>query len=343
MATAPMRYGGPGEPWQMERHELRGEGPAGQAEQGLSYFLSLFSLGLGAAQVAAPAELARLIGAPDSEKARSLMRLVGARELISGFGLLAQPDNPAWKWLRAGGDIMDIALLSAAMSSPDADKGRLTAALAAVLGITALDIGGGVQQTDLSHLPGPLSALSGVGGPIDVTASITINKPASEVYQFWHNFENLPRFMRHLESVRVLDSRRSHWVASAPAGMSVQWDAEMTEDRPDELIAWRSVEGADVPNSGSVRFTKAQGDRGTEVHVKLQYSPPGGPLGAAVARLFGEEPNQQVHGDLRRFKQVLETGEVVVSSATVDGPNLLQRPAQPPEHYSSNYAERNAR
>jgi uncharacterized membrane protein len=327
----------------MEQHEWQRERRGAPTGDGLSRFLSLFSLGLGAAQLAAPAELSRMIGAPDTEKSRSLMRVVGVRELLSGFGLLAQPDNPAWLWLRAGGDIMDIALLSAAMGAPDADKQRLTATLAAVLGVTALDLSGGIQHTDMGHLPAPLSMLSGVGGPIDVTASITINKPASEVYQFWHNFENLPRFMRHLESVRVLDGRRSHWVASAPAGMSVQWDAEMTEDRPNELISWRAIEGADVPNSGSVQFKPAGGDRGTVVHVNLQYSPPGGPLGAAVARLFGEEPSQQVHGDLRRFKQVLETGEVVVSSATVDGPNLFQRPAQPPEHYSSNYAERNAR
>jgi uncharacterized membrane protein len=123
---------------------------------------------------------------------------------------------------------------------------------------------------------------------------------------------------------------RSHWVAKGPAGTSVEWDAEITEDRPGERIAWRSVEGADVENSGAVSFEAAPGGRGTIVRVELEYNPPGGFLGAGLARLFGEEPGQQVDADLRRFKQVMETGEVVVSEGTVPGTGLMaQRPAQP--------------
>lgn len=166
---------------------------------------------------------------------------------------------------------------------------------------------------------------------MNVKKTITVNGSPEELYSFWHNFENLPRFMRHLESVRVAGDGRSRWKAKAPAGMTVEWDARVTEDRPNELIAWRSLEGADVENSGVVRFTRATGGRGTVITVEIDYSPPGGKAGALVARLFGEEPEQQLQDDLRAFKQVIETGEVVLSEATVEGTHIFQRPAQHPE------------
>jgi len=132
----------------------------------------------------------------------------------------------------------------------------------------------------------------------------------------WRDFSNLPRFMNHLESVQVIDQRRSHWKTKAPAGKSVEWDAEIIEDRPGELIAWRSLEGSQIGNSGVVRFIDAPGDRGTEVHVELEYQPPLGTLGVVFARLLGEEPEQQAADGLRRFKQILETGRVPWSAAT---------------------------
>jgi uncharacterized membrane protein len=125
--------------------------------------------------------------------------------------------------------------------------------------------------------------------------------------------------------VRRLDDRLSHWCAVGPAGMRVEWDAEIVADTENELIAWRSLEGSDVQNSGSVRFSRAPGARGTEVRVQLQYTPPAGALGRSVAWLFGEEPDQQVHEDLHRFKQLMETGEIPLS----EGPGLW-RAAQPP-------------
>jgi uncharacterized membrane protein len=168
------------------------------------------------------------------------------------------------------------------------------------------------------------------GDTNQVRTSMIINRSPEEVYQFWRRLENLPTFMRHLESVSVTGEGRSHWVAKAPAGSSVEWDAEITEDRPNELIAWRSLKGADVDNSGSVRFEPATGGRGTVVHVEMEYNPPGGVLGAIVAKLFGEEPGQQAQESLRCLKQVLETGEVIVSDGTVwDNGFLTQRPAQP--------------
>jgi uncharacterized membrane protein len=144
------------------------------------------------------------------------------------------------------------------------------------------------------------------------------------VYGYWRNFSNFPQFMRHLKQVDVVDDRRSRWTAKAPAGMSVQWDAEIFEDREGEWIAWRSLPGSQIENRGSVAFTPAPGARGTEVRVRLEYRPPAGRFGRAVAMLFGEEPEQQVREDLRRFKQLMETGEIPLS----DGPSMW-RPAQP--------------
>ncbi len=154
---------------------------------------------------------------------------------------------------------------------------------------------------------------------IEVKESVTINKPAQELYDFWRNFENLPQFMKHLESVTVQGDKRSHWKAKAPAGMTVEWDAEITDEQPGEMIAWRSLEKAQVPNRGSVRFKPASGDRGTEVHVEMVYNPPAGKLGAAVAKLFREEPNQQVSGDLRRFKALMEAGEIPTTEGQPHG------------------------
>jgi uncharacterized membrane protein len=147
-----------------------------------------------------------------------------------------------------------------------------------------------------------------------VEHAVTVHgKTPAELYAFWRDFENLPRIMEHLESVEVLDEVRSRWTAKAPAGRTVEWDAEVYNEVPDQLIAWRSLHDADVPNAGSVHFTAVPGGRGTEVRVVLEYDPPAGRLGAAVAKLFREEPDNQVREDLRRFKQLMETGELAVS------------------------------
>jgi uncharacterized membrane protein len=148
-----------------------------------------------------------------------------------------------------------------------------------------------------------------------VEKSIALNREPQECYAMWRNFENLPRFMRHLDSVQLTGENRSHWVAKAPAGTRVEWDAEVTHDEPNALIAWRSLDGADVENAGAVRFLAHPSGRGTIVSVKMQYKPPAGAIGATVAKIFGEEPQMQVREDLRRFKQMMETGEI----ATTEG------------------------
>jgi len=151
---------------------------------------------------------------------------------------------------------------------------------------------------------------------VKVRRSFTIHRSPEECYRSWRNLENLPRFMTHLISVQAVDERRSHWVAKAPAPWGqVEWDAEIIQDTPNELISWRSLRDADVDNAGSVRFRPAPGGRGTEMTVELNYEPPAGRLGITIARLFGEEPRQQIEDDLRKFKQIMETGEI----ATVAG------------------------
>lgn len=153
----------------------------------------------------------------------------------------------------------------------------------------------------------------------EVIKSMTINRPVGELFAFWRDFRNLPIVMSHLESVEMLSEKRSHWKAKAPGGLFVEWDAEIVNERNDALIAWQSCEGSSVANWGAVRFNQAPGNRGTEVTIELEYEPIGGATGIAVAKLFGEEPSQQIDEDLRRFKQVMETGEVPTTTGQPRG------------------------
>lgn len=311
--------------------------------QGLAQGLGWFSVGLGLAELAAPEAVARLIGVEDDEDNVATLRACGLRELASGVGILTTPRPTSLLWGRVAGDVMDLILLGAASSSPATKKDRLAVAAASVLGVTLLDVlaaqrlsasetgmGSGAPR-DRARLPSGRGLLArlphGDAKGIEVTRVITVNRPVDEVYRFWHDFSNLPRFMSHLESVEVRGERRSFWKAKAPAGTTVSWEAETTEDRPNALIAWRSLEGADVDNAGSVRFSQAPGGRGTEVRVELSYRPPAGALGAFVAKLFGEAPEQQIKGDLTRFKQVMETGEVVHSDASIHSGMHAAQPA----------------
>ena len=152
---------------------------------------------------------------------------------------------------------------------------------------------------------------------IFVERAVTVNRPRQEIYQMWRDFENLPRFMQHLEAVQVdeADSGRSHWVARGPLDRRIEWDSEVIEERENELLVWKSLPGSLVESMGRVEFMDAPGGRGTMVRVSMQYNPPAGSRGAAFAKFFGEEPGLQVQEDLRHLKQIMETGEV----PTVDG------------------------
>jgi len=184
-----------------------------------------------------------------------------------------------------------------------------------------------------------LTTARGASEPLHAEKSITINRTAEDLYRFWRDFEHLPRFMKHLDSVSVSSDRRSHWIAHGPADTHVEWDAEITEDRPNELIAWRSLAGADLDNAGTVRFQPATGGRGTVVRVTLDYRPPAGALGLAVAKLFGEAPQQQIEGDLRRFKNIMEAGEIPTTIGQPEGKRsvigAMLKPEQRPDEARS--------
>jgi uncharacterized membrane protein len=154
---------------------------------------------------------------------------------------------------------------------------------------------------------------------IKVEKSTTIQRSPEELFRFWRDLPNLPRFMKHLKSVTVTGDRTSHWVAQGPAGHDVEWDAEIINEHENELIAWKSIEGSEVDNAGSVRFAKDPSGRGTFVRVSLMYHPPAGKLGALVARLFGEDPHLQIQEDLRRFKQLMEAGEIATTEGQSSG------------------------
>lgn len=146
--------------------------------------------------------------------------------------------------------------------------------------------------------------------------TVTINQPREKLYGYWRDFGNLASFMDNVVSVEMFDDMRSHWVVKAPGGKTVEWDALITEDREGELIAWSTAEGADVPNSGRIEFREAQGGRGTVVTATILYDPPGGPIGKLIAKMFQREPAIQARRDLRRFKQLMETGEIATASRT---------------------------
>jgi uncharacterized membrane protein len=276
-------------------------------ERQLGQILGLLSVGLGLAQVLAPRALGRAIGVGDHP---AIMRMVGVREIVTGLGILSERAPGAWAWARVAGDAIDLALLGAATSSPDADPRRIAAATAGVLGVTALDVYSGKRlgATESSE------ALA-----IAVTQTVTINSTPDELYHFWKNLENLPLFMEHLESVSEVNDRVSHWVAKAPAGTSVEWDAEIVDDQPDRSIGWRTLPDSQVTHEGMVSFEPASGGRGTIVRVEMLYVPPAGKVGVWIARMFGEEPALQVADDLRRLKQLLETGEVATTLGQPSG------------------------
>ena len=175
-----------------------------------------------------------------------------------------------------------------------------------------------VLGVSMSDSTAPNSAVAaGHGSRVD--CAVTVLKPAAEVYAYWRDFENLPRFMKHLVDVDTTANGRSHWVAEGPLGLKVEWDAEIISDIPNRVISWRSLPGADVNSAGSVRFEELLQGRGTEVRVELKYDPPAGKVGSAIASLFGASPAHQIHEDLRRFKQIMEAGEIPTTKGQSSG------------------------
>lgn len=313
---------------------IRGQ-PRGRVASGgtgraypLATFLGWFSVGLGALEVLAPGAVARAIGVRPTPAWNGLLQLFGVREISTGAGILKNPSSKEWVGMRVGGDALDLLTLGFALSQSVRPK-RTLAAMGVVLGATMLDLVGSERLAERRKLPARGAA--DTPEPV-VLRSITVGRPVAEVYAFWSDFTNFPRFMQHVESVEALDDKRSRWRATGPAGTRAEWTAEIVERRDGELIAWQTVDEPTLYHTGRVTFHTAPRDEGTVVTVEMRYAPPGGRLGAALLKLFRKEPGQQVIDDLRRFKQVMEIGEVVYSDASAEPGVAAARPhAERPE------------
>ena len=290
--------------------------------------LGAASLGLGLSEVLAPRTVAAVAGVDDTSRSRRVIRALGLRECGHAAALLVGPNKLVWT--RVAGDVLDVAVLLAGVAKQRRGRrGRSTVSALALAGIGAVDLYAALRTTSDNrstgrHANAPRYRI--------LRAAVTVQREPDDVYRFWRDLENLPSFMYHLKSVTAESAERSRWVANAPVGHQVQWEAQITDDQPGTRIAWESLPGSAVQNSGSVDFTPAPGG-GTEVRVTIGYHIPGGVLGKAAATLLGESPEQQVNDDLRRLKQLLETGQVLRSDGSPEGTAAIrqmhQRPAQP--------------
>lgn len=277
-----------------------------------------FSIGLGLTQLIAPRALEGAIGVKRGDGL--VMRLLGARQLINGLGLLTQRRTAYWTGARLAGDLMDLALLGREFAGDDNDRGRLAGATVAVLAATAMDVHATRQ------LAGDVSRQEQVAQVTNVGAAITIDASREALYAYWRRLENMPTIMDHVREVEVIDDVRARWTGSGPRDTTIRWDTEIVEDRPGELIAWRTV-GGPFESSGSVRFLVAPGGRGTEVVVDMHYQLRGGIVGKAVAFLSGREPGIEAARGLRVLKQIFELGEVMKSDASI---HRGMHPGRPP-------------
>ena len=298
--------------------EFRYEAPAGDGLSPLQLGAGMVILGLGIAQLLAPRQVARSTGI---HARPGLVRTSGLLSIASAASILGGGKPAPMGFARLASVALELTLLgrSATHAARRGRGSRLALTGAGVAAAAMLDMSAAIKQGARQTM-GERTTESGA---MAVEKCITINKSPDECYRFWRNFDRFPEFMQHLEAVEKITDTRSHWKAKAPIGASVEWDAEITSDQPGELLAWHSVEGADVDNGGTVRFERAPGGRGTIVRVDMQYKPPGGKAGALVAKLFGENPSQQMDGDLRRFKQLIETGEIT----TTEGQSAGERSA----------------
>jgi uncharacterized membrane protein len=318
------------ETWQRRQETGDGRRRAEESsEQRLARGLGWFSIGLGLAQIGAPRAVARLIGVAGDDETRNTMFAIGLREIASGLGILSRPNPAPFLWSRVGGDVMDLALLGRELNSEGAERPRVAAATAAVLGVTLLDL---YTSQQFSRRPNGAAVGTQQERGVLVKEAVTVKTTPEAAYSFWRDFQNLPRFMSHLASVRATGPNRLHWNAEGPAGLKFEWEAEIMDDRPNELIAWRSVPGGDIESSGSVEFRRAPGDRGTEVIMELRYQPPGGRLVAKLAKFLGKALEVQVERDLRTFKQIMEVGEVVHSDASIHQRPHAARPSTKETH-----------
>ena len=270
--------------------------------------LGWLSVALGLGGLLAPRTMARLSGLQGREP---LLAAVGARELVSGIGLLTRRDKVPWLWARVAGDALDLAILGLASWERDSAAAR-AASTAVVAAITAADVAAAVahQSTNLQVSP---------TRDVYLERSIIVNKTPRECYDWWRDLRNMPRFTRNLQKVTPLDETHSHWVSREFAGTRVEWRSRINEDVPGERILWSATQDSSFAHAGSVTFAPATGGRGTLITASIHYHVPGGPIGAALARFLGPDPIGEVRENLRRFKQLLETGEIATTVGQPSG------------------------
>lgn len=275
-------------------YKPRRGGPRNARADRIARGLGWFGLGMGLAQIFAPRVVCRLVGLPP---APTLTRLCGVRQFASGIVILTQSQRAPWLNGRIAGDLLDLAGLAVAAAAVSSANGRrISVSMAAVAGITALDV---YCSRELTEQRKP--------SPKHVHATIAVDRPPEELYRFWRDLRNLPTVMPHLKSVEVLDGNRSRWSARGRRGGVIVWDSELIDDRPNERLAWRSLEQSRVYNAGSVQFAPIAGARGTRVSVELLYDPPPGTLGASLAKLVGKDPGNEIRADLDAFKRLMES------------------------------------
>jgi uncharacterized membrane protein len=282
--------------------------------------LGWFSIGLGLAELVAPRKMAKATGLTNKS---GLMPLLGIREITSGVGILASERPSPWLWSRVAGDVMDLAVLGSGCISNPRNRTRLAIAGAMVAGVTAVDYLCSQEMSAEEKQPGR----NGNGSKDqNLFRTITINKSAKALYESWRSAEMFPAIIPGLKSVTSTGPTTQHWVAAGPGGADIEWDAEIVEDRVGDRISWRSLPGAAVANSGTVRFEELPNDRGTVVRLKMDYDPPVGGLGAKLSKLFGKAPEQQATEFLRKFKQWIETGEIATTVGQPAGRKLSYSP-----------------
>jgi uncharacterized membrane protein len=259
--------------------------------------MGLATVALGVAKLAAPRTLVRVAGIRAGERTPWLVRALGAREVVIGLGLLSSRRPVPWLWSRVAGDALHLALLAAAVGARRAGGPRAVGALAGLAGIAALDVACAVAATRSRRTT-------------SVTRSITIARPREDVYRYWRDFANAPAFMADIESVAVLDARRSRWCAHGPVGPVVSWEVEVAEDLPGQLLRWASVEGAqsDVRARGVVRLSDAPDGRGTQVEIELGYGLPDDAPDRAAAFVTRAATPDRIEAALARARELLETG-----------------------------------
>jgi uncharacterized membrane protein len=274
--------------------------------------LGLLSLALGAGAVLMPTWLSRVSGL---EPHRRLLPLVGLRELTAGIGLLSSSNPTPWLWSRVAGDAMDLAvILSSLMSRNNSRKMSAAVTAAVVAAIAAIDTRESLRSTRSGNTNQQAAA-----SDVLVSASVIVSKSPQECYDFWRDATNMTRISPMVESVTVLDQRTSRWLIRSPLGHRIEWDSKVTGETPGERISWRSVDGGGLYHAGVIRFERATGDRGTLVNTSMHFRVPGGAAGIGLAKLLGANPRSEVREDLRRFKQLLEAGEIPTTRGQPSG------------------------